>query len=74
MLINYYDKNFTYIDGLIAWHTTNVGEVGVRHDTRETGRSSYSVRKLFVLAMNMLTNFSIMPLQAVSVLGPILFI
>jgi glycosyltransferase involved in cell wall biosynthesis len=64
-----YDKNFTYIDGLIAWHTTNVGEVGVRHDTREAGRSSYSVRKLFVLAMNMLTNFSIMPLQAVSALG-----
>jgi glycosyltransferase involved in cell wall biosynthesis len=64
-----YDKNFTYIEGLIAWHTTNVGEVGVRHDTREAGRSSYSVRKLFVLAMNMLTNFSIMPLQAVSALG-----
>lgn len=64
-----YDKNFTYIDGLIAWYTTNVGKVRVRHDTRGAGRSSYSGRKLLVLAMNVLTNFSIMPLQVVSVLG-----
>jgi polyisoprenyl-phosphate glycosyltransferase len=64
-----YDKNFTFIDGLIAWHTTNVGEVEVKHDARGTGRSGYSFRKLFALSMNMLTNFSIVPLQAVAVLG-----
>ncbi len=67
-IINY-DKNFTYIDGLIAWHTTNVGEVEVRHDARGMGQSGYSFRKLVMLAMNMFTNFTIMPLQVVSALG-----
>lgn len=64
-----YNKNFTFIDGLIAWHTTKIAEVEVRHDLREIGKSGYSIRKLFSLAMNMLTNFSILPLQVVSGAG-----
>lgn len=64
-----YNKNFTFIDGLIAWHTTNIGEVEVEHHRRGIGVSGYSVRKLVTLAMNMFTNFSILPLQLVSFIG-----
>lgn len=64
-----YNKNFTFIDGLIAWHTSNISEVEVHHASRSNGLSGYSVRKLLSLAMNMFTNFSIIPLQLVSFLG-----
>ena len=64
-----YDLNFTFIDGLLAWNTTRIGSVTVPHAPRHDGRSGYTLRKLFVLAMNMFTNFSLLPLQFVSLLG-----
>ena len=59
-----YQLNFTFIDGLLAWNTTRVGTVDVHHDARGEGRSGYSVGKLLLLALNLLTNFSLVPLQA----------
>jgi len=64
-----YNKNFTFIDGLLAWHTTNIGEVEVKHDPREIGSTGYSLKKLVTLTVNMLTNFSIGPLQLATFLG-----
>jgi len=64
-----YDKNFTFIDGLLAWHTTRIGEVEVRHDARAQGVTGYSLKKLITLTVNMLTNFSIGPLQVATLLG-----
>jgi undecaprenyl-phosphate 4-deoxy-4-formamido-L-arabinose transferase len=67
--IFYYSLNFTFIDGLLAWSTNRVGEVVVEHKPRAEGRSSYSVGKLLVLAFNLFTNFSLLPLQCVSTCG-----
>lgn len=64
-----YDLNFTYIDGLLAWNTQRIGEVVVEHHPRSAGRSGYSGSKLFVLALNLFTNFSLLPLQVASGLG-----
>lgn len=64
-----YDLNFTYIDGLLAWNTRRVGEVAVTHHPRAVGRSGYSVGKLLGLALNLFTNFSLLPLQLVSASG-----
>ncbi|MBN1913987.1 MAG: glycosyltransferase family 2 protein [Candidatus Omnitrophica bacterium] len=64
-----YDKNYTFIDGLIAWRTKNIAYVTVEHRQRKEGRSGYNLRKLFVLTMNLVTNFSILPLQVASFLG-----
>jgi undecaprenyl-phosphate 4-deoxy-4-formamido-L-arabinose transferase len=64
-----YDLNFTYIDGLLAWNTQRVGQVSVEHHPRATGRSGYSINKLLFLAFNLFTNFSLIPLQLVSVYG-----
>ena len=67
--IQFYDLNFTYLDGLLAWCTSRVGAVEVEHHARAEGRSGYSLRKLLVLALNLYTNFSLLPLQLVSALG-----
>lgn len=64
-----YDLNFTFIDGLLAWNTRKISTFKVPHHERADGKSSYSLAKLIGLAMNMFTNFSLLPLQAVSLLG-----
>ena len=64
-----YDLNFTYVDGLLAWNTQRAGEVAVPHHSRQSGRSGYSFWKLATLALNLFTNFSLLPLQIVSVCG-----
>ena len=64
-----YDLNFTYIDGLLAWNTRRIGQVTVEHRLRAIGRSGYSVGKLVLLAFNLFTNFSLVPLQLVSACG-----
>jgi undecaprenyl-phosphate 4-deoxy-4-formamido-L-arabinose transferase len=64
-----YEKSFTYIDGLISWFTNNIGSVLVEHHQRQEGKSGYSLKKLMVLALNMVTNFSIVPLQIASLTG-----
>ncbi len=67
--IRSYNLNYTYIDGLLAWSTQRIGQVLVGHHPRTIGRSGYSVAKLLVLAFNLFTNFSLLPLQLVSAVG-----
>lgn len=64
-----YKLNYTYLDGLFAWNTTRIGEIEVEHAERTTGKSGYSLSTLLSLAFNLFTNFSLLPLQIVSVLG-----
>lgn len=67
----FYRLNFTYLDGLLAWCTSRIGSVEVAHHGRSHGRSGYSLVKLVTLALNLYTNFSLLPLQVVSVVGGI---
>lgn len=57
------------IDVLLTWGTTRFSSVVVRHEERTAGESGYSVRKLITHAVNMVTGFSVLPLQIASVLG-----
>lgn len=66
---NNYNRNYTYLDGLFAWNSTRISEIQVQHDNRRVGESGYSARKLIVLATNLFTNFTLLPLQLVSLLG-----
>jgi undecaprenyl-phosphate 4-deoxy-4-formamido-L-arabinose transferase len=64
-----YSLNYTFIDGLLAWNTQRIGQTPVEHHPRRAGRSGYSLSKLAVLALNLFTNFSLVPLQWISVCG-----
>lgn len=64
-----YSRNYTFIDGLIAWQTNKIGYVEVIHNERKRGKSNYNIFKLIILTLNMITNFSIFPLQLASIGG-----
>ncbi len=60
---------FVSIDVLLTWGTNRFGAVRVRHDPRTTGVSNYTFRKLVIHALNMMTGFTIWPLQLASLIG-----
>jgi undecaprenyl-phosphate 4-deoxy-4-formamido-L-arabinose transferase len=57
------------IDVLLTWATNRFTSVQVRQDPRKIGKSNYTFRKLVVHAMNMMTGFSVIPLQLASLVG-----
>lgn len=64
-----YEGSFVSIDVLLTWGTTRFSSVPVRHEPRTLGRSNYTFSNLLMLAVNMMTGFSILPLQVASFLG-----
>lgn len=64
-----YSASLVSLDVLLTWGSTRFSAVRVRHDSRAIGRSNYTFRKLVTHALNMMTGFSILPLQVASVLG-----
>jgi glycosyltransferase involved in cell wall biosynthesis len=64
-----YRGPFVSIDVLLTWGTTRFGALQVRHEPRREGVSGYTLRKLVLHALNMMTGFSILPLQIASLIG-----
>ena len=67
--ITKYDLPYPYVDGLILRSTSNIGTLETAHKPRTSGKSGYTIRKLFRLWLNMFTNFSVLPLRIASMLG-----
>ncbi|HET6370761.1 MAG TPA: glycosyltransferase, partial [Nitrospiria bacterium] len=64
-----YQGPFLSIDVLLTWGTTRFCAIPVRHEPRREGVSNYTIRKLFVHALNMMTGFSTLPLRLASLIG-----
>ena len=66
-----YSSTYVSIDVLLTWGTTRFAAVTVEHNPRRYGTSNYTLRKLIRHALNMITGFSVLPLQlaSYSVLG-----
>jgi len=60
---------FVSIDVLLTWATTRFSGIKVVHEPRRIGVSNYTMRKLIVHAVNLITGFSVVPLQIASVIG-----
>lgn len=65
----HYGGSFVSIDVLLTWGTRRFGAVTVRHDPRAAGESGYTLRKLTLHGLNMMTGFSALPLQFASLMG-----
>jgi undecaprenyl-phosphate 4-deoxy-4-formamido-L-arabinose transferase len=58
-----YRGPFPYVDGLIMQVTQRIDSIEVRHLARAEGGSSYTLRRLIRLWLNLATNFSLLPLR-----------
>jgi len=57
------------IDVLLTWGTSRFAAIPVRHEPRWRGASGYTVRRLVLHALTMMTGFSTLPLQLASIVG-----
>ncbi|MBL8131728.1 MAG: glycosyltransferase family 2 protein [Anaerolineae bacterium] len=64
-----YNGLYVSIDVLLTWGTSRFSYVAVRHEARQIGVSNYTVGKLIRHALNMITGFSVLPLQIASLIG-----
>jgi undecaprenyl-phosphate 4-deoxy-4-formamido-L-arabinose transferase len=69
-----YKGPFISIDVLLSWGTNSFSALPVNHEQRVEGKSNYTVRKLINHALNMITGFSVLPLQIASIIGFVLSI
>lgn len=64
-----YDSPFPSVGSYLMCVTDKFVNVEVEHQKRIAGKSGYTLRKLFSLWLNGVTNFSIVPLRAASFAG-----
>lgn len=64
-----YQSSFVSIDVLLTWGGSRFAAVPVYYDPRRSGKSQYTVQKLVTHALNMMTGFSIIPLQLATLIG-----
>ncbi len=64
-----YQGAFPNIDVLLTWGAVRFSAVPVQHEPRRMGKSNYNFGKLVAHAMNMVTGFSVLPLQLASIIG-----
>jgi undecaprenyl-phosphate 4-deoxy-4-formamido-L-arabinose transferase len=67
-----YRSPYVCIDILLTWSTDRFAAVNVKHSVRETGTSNYTLGRLIRHAANLITGFSVLPLQLASLTGFIL--
>jgi undecaprenyl-phosphate 4-deoxy-4-formamido-L-arabinose transferase len=68
-LINQCNEMNTFIPALAYQFSRNPTEVVVGHEARHAGESKYSLYSLIRLNFDLVTGFSLVPLQAFSILG-----
>ena len=64
-----YKGPFVSIDVLLSWGTYSFSSILINHDLRSVGKTNYTLKKLLNHAFNMLTGFTIIPLQIASLIG-----
>jgi glycosyltransferase involved in cell wall biosynthesis len=65
----HYQSPFVILDVLLTWGTNGFAAIPVNHDPRHSGSSNYTLPKLIQHALNMITSYTILPLQLASLMG-----
>ena len=71
-LVRQCNESNTFIPALAYTFATNPTEITVKHEERFSGESKYSLYQLIRLNFDLVTGFSVMPLQIFSILGMLL--
>ena len=71
-LVRQCNENNTFIPALAYTFAANPTEIEVKHEERFAGESKYSLYQLIRLNFDLVTGFSVMPLQLFSIFGMLL--
>ncbi|HEY3278456.1 MAG TPA: glycosyltransferase [Syntrophorhabdaceae bacterium] len=72
--INMCPESSSFIPALAATFAKKIVEIEVAHEERKRGTSKYSPFKLLRLNFDLMTNFSLLPIQFIGILGMIIAI
>ncbi len=67
--VNFETLSSGFLEVVIGWNTSNIAWVKVPMSKRLSGKSNYSARKLFSMAINMVTSYSTLPLRLATFIG-----
>ncbi len=70
--MNMCSESSSFIPALATMFSKKIAEIEVGHEERKKGLSKYSLFKLLRLNFDLMTNFSLMPIQFIGVLGVII--
>jgi undecaprenyl-phosphate 4-deoxy-4-formamido-L-arabinose transferase len=68
------DEKAAFVPALANTFAKRVAEIPVAHDQRASGSSKYNLLRLATLSLNLITGFSLIPIQALSLTGIGIFI
>jgi len=63
------DEKAAFVPALANSFAKRVAEIRVGHDPRAGGQSKYNLYRLAILSLNLITGFSLLPIQALSLMG-----
>lgn len=69
-LVEYGEKS-VYIPAFASWLSANVVEIPVRHNSRKYGKSKYTFLKFLRQTFDLITNYTLFPIQLISIVGAI---
>jgi undecaprenyl-phosphate 4-deoxy-4-formamido-L-arabinose transferase len=68
------DEKAAFVPALANSFAKRVAEIRVGHDARASGQSRYNLVRLATLSLNLITGFSLLPIQTLSLAGIVVFI
>ena len=64
-----YTGPYPYVDGIILTITSNITQIDLEHQKRQTGKSNYSFGKSISVYLKVITSFSVIPLRIATIGG-----
>jgi len=68
------NNSYTFLDGYLTWFTTKVSSVNVTHYQSQSGKSSYTLKKLIEHSINIFVTFSNLPIRILSIFSILFFL
>jgi undecaprenyl-phosphate 4-deoxy-4-formamido-L-arabinose transferase len=68
------DEKAAFVPALANSFAKRVSEIRVGHDARASGQSRYNLLRLATLSLNLITGFSLLPIQTLSLAGIVVFV
>lgn len=69
ILVQKHAQHFLFLDAALNWYNTNIEVVEVIHENRKTGKTGYSLSKLFNIYINIMYYYSTKPLKVIIFVG-----